>query len=264
MNLQLEGKKALVTGSTAGIGFAIARVLAGEGASVIVTGRTQNRVDAALKRIQQQIREANVSGIATDLATAHGTAKCIDRVPSVDILVNNLGVYEPKPFEKITDDDWHSIIETNFMSGVRLCRHYLPQMQTADWGRIIFISSESAVNIPVEMIHYGVTKTMQVALARGLAETTSGTGVTVNSILAGPTRSEGVEQFIADVARTKGIAAAQVEKDFFKSVRPSSLLQRFATIEEVAALVAFVASPLSSATNGAALRVEGGVLRSIV
>ena len=264
MNLQLEGKKALVTGSTAGIGFAIARVLAGEGASVVVTGRTQNRVDAALKRIQQQIREANVSGIATDLATAHGTAKCIDRVPSVDILVNNLGVYEPKPFEKITDDDWHSIIETNFMSGVRLCRHYLPQMQTADWGRIIFISSESAVNIPVEMIHYGVTKTMQVALARGLAETTSGTGVTVNSILAGPTRSEGVEQFIADVARTKGIAAAQVEKDFFKSVRPSSLLQRFATIEEVAALVAFVASPLSSATNGAALRVEGGVLRSIV
>jgi len=264
MNLQLEGKKALVTGSTAGIGFAIARVLAGEGASVVVTGRTQNRVDAALKRIQQQIREANVSGIATDLATAHGTAECIDRVPSVDILVNNLGVYEPKPFEKITDDDWHSIIETNFMSGVRLCRHYLPQMQTADWGRIIFISSESAVNIPVEMIHYGVTKTMQVALARGLAETTSGTGVTVNSILAGPTRSEGVEQFIADVARTKGIAAAQVEKDFFKSVRPSSLLQRFATIEEVAALVAFVASPLSSATNGAALRVEGGVLRSIV
>ena len=264
MNLHLEGKKALVTGSTAGIGFAIARVLAGEGASVVVTGRTQNRVDEALKRIQQQIREANVSGIATDLATAHGTAKCIDRVPSVDILVNNLGVYEPKPFEKITDDDWHSIIETNFMSGVRLCRHYLPQMQTADWGRIIFISSESAVNIPVEMIHYGITKTMQVALARGLAETTSGTGVTVNSILAGPTRSEGVEQFIADVARTKGIAAAQVEKDFFKSVRPSSLLQRFATIEEVAALVAFVASPLSSATNGAALRVEGGVLRSIV
>ena len=264
MNLHLEGKKALVTGSTAGIGFAIARVLAGEGASVVLTGRTQNRVDAALKRIQQQIREANVSGIATDLATAHGTAKCIDRMPSVDILVNNLGVYEPKPFEKITDDDWHSIIEANFMSGVRLCRHYLPQMQAADWGRIIFISSESAVNIPVEMIHYGITKTMQVALARGLAETTSGTGVTVNSILAGPTRSEGVEQFIADVARTKGIAAAQVEKDFFKSVRPSSLLQRFATIEEVAALVAFVASPLSSATNGAALRVEGGVLRSIV
>src|SRR5204863_8628372 len=211
MNLQLEGKKAFVTGSTAGIGFAIARVLAGEGASVVLTGRTQNRVDGALKRIQQQIREANVSGIATDLATAHGTAKCIDRMPSVDILVNNLGVYEPKPFEKITDDDWHSIIETNFMSGVRLCRHYLPGMKAANWGRIIFISSESAVNIPVEMIHYGVTKTMQVALARGLAETTSGTGVTINSILAGPTRSEGVEEFIVRMAESKGVTPAQVE-----------------------------------------------------
>ena len=264
MNLQLEGKKALVTGSTAGIGFAIAHALAAEGASVVVTGRTRNRVDAALKSIQQEIREANVTAIAADLATARGVAKCIEAVPSVDILVNNLGVYEPKPFEKISDDDWHAIIETNFMSGVRLCRHYLPGMNAADWGRIIFISSESAVNIPVEMIHYGVTKTMQVALARGLAETTSGTGITVNSILAGPTRSEGVEQFIADVAKTKGIPAAQVEKDFFRSVRPSSLLQRFATIEEVAALVAFVASPLSSATNGAALRAEGGVLRSIV
>jgi NAD(P)-dependent dehydrogenase (short-subunit alcohol dehydrogenase family) len=264
MNLQLQGKKALVTGSTAGIGFAIARALAGEGASVVVTGRTQNRVDAALKRIHHEIREANVSGIAVDLATPRGTAKCIEAVRSVEILVNNLGAYEPKPFEKITDDDWHSIIEINFMSGVRLCRHYLPHMKTANWGRIIFISSESAVNIPAEMIHYGVTKTMQVALARGLAETTSGTGVTVNSVLAGPTRSEGVEQFIADVGRTKGIAPEEVEKDFFKTVRPSSLLQRFATIEEVAALVAFVASPLSSATNGAALRVEGGLLRSIL
>ena len=264
MNLQLEGKKSLVTGSTAGIGFAIACTLAGEGASVVVTGRTQRRVDDALKKIQQEIRGANISGVAADLTTTSGAAKCIEAVPSVEILVNNLGVYEPKPFEKITDDDWHSIIETNFMSGVRLCRHYLPHMKTANWGRIIFISSESAVNIPVEMIHYGVTKTMQVALARGLAETTSGTGVTVNSILAGPTRSEGVEQFITDVARAKGIAAAQVEKEFFSTVRPSSLLQRFATIDEVAALVAFVASPLSSATNGAALRVEGGLLRSIV
>ena len=264
MNLHLEGKKALVTGSTAGIGFAIARTLAGEGASVVVTGRTQNRIDAALKKIRQEIPKANISGIAADLATPGGAAKCIEAVPSAEILVNNLGVYEPKPFEKITDDNWHSIIETNFMSGVRLCRHYLPHMKTATWGRIIFISSESAVNIPVEMIHYGVTKTMQIALARGLAETTSGTGVTVNSILAGPTRSEGVEQFITDVARTRGIAAAQVEKEFFNTVRPSSLLQRFATIEEVAALVAFVSSPLSSATNGAALRVEGGLLRSIL
>src|SRR5258705_13363313 len=166
----------------------------------------------------------------------------MDSTPSVNILVNNLGVYEPKPFEKITDDDWHAIIETNFMSGVRLCRHYLPDMKGAGWGRIIFISSESAVNIPVEMIHYGVTKTMQLALARGLAATTSGTGVTVNSILAGPTRSEGVEQFITDGAKTKGIAPAEIEKDFFKTVRPSSLLQRFATIEAEASLVAVVAS----------------------
>ena len=263
MNLQLDGKKALVTGSTAGIGFAIARTLAREGASVVITGRTQDRVDNAARRIQQDIRNAKVSGIAADLATARGSAKCIEALPAVNILVNNLGVYESKSFEKITDDDWNAIIETNFMSAVRLCRHYLPGIKAAGWGRIIFISSESAVNIPVEMIHYGVTKTMQVALARGLAETTSGTGVTVNSILAGPTRSEGVEQFIADVARTKGITPDEIEKDFFRSVRPSSLLQRFATIEEVAALVAFVASPLSSATNGAALRAEGGLLRSL-
>ncbi len=254
----------MVTGSTAGIGFAIARTLAREGAFVVITGRTKDRVNAAIKTIQEEIGDIKVSGIAADLGTARGSAKCIEALPTVDVLVNNLGVYEPKPFEKITDDDWHAIIETNFMSGVRLCRHYLPHMKAANWGRIVFISSESAVNIPVEMIHYGVTKTMQVALARGLAETTSGTGVTVNSILAGPTRSEGVEQFIADVAKTKGTAPAEIEKDFFRTVRPSSLLQRFATIEEVAALVAFVASPLSSATNGAALRVEGGVLRSIV
>jgi NAD(P)-dependent dehydrogenase (short-subunit alcohol dehydrogenase family) len=264
VNLQLDGKKVLVTGSTAGIGFAIALALAREGASVVITGRTQDRVDNAARRIQQEIGDAKVDGIATDLATARGSTKCIEAVPAVDVLVNNLGVYEPRPFEQITDDDWHSIIETNFMSGVRLSRHYLPDMKAANWGRIIFISSESAVNIPVEMIHYGVTKTMQVALARGLAETTSGTGVTVNSILAGPTRSEGVEQFIADVAGTKGITPDEIEKDFFRSVRPSSLLQRFATIDEVAALVAFVASPLSAATNGTALRVEGGVLRSIL
>jgi NAD(P)-dependent dehydrogenase (short-subunit alcohol dehydrogenase family) len=264
VNLHLNGKRALVTGSTAGIGFAIARTLAREGASVVITGRTQNRVDNAIKKIRQEIGDVKVSGIAVDLATADGSAKCIEALSSVDILVNNLGVYEPKPFDQITDDDWHSIIEANFMSGVRLSRYYLPRMRAANWGRIVFISSESAVNIPVEMIHYGVTKTMQVALARGLAETTSGTGVTVNSILAGPTQSEGVEQFIADVARTKGITPDEIEKDFFRSVRPSSLLQRFATIDEVAALVAFVGSPLSSATNGAALRVEGGVLRSVL
>ena len=263
MNLQLDGKKALVTGSTAGIGFAIAYSLAREGASVVITGRTQERVDNATEDIGKEIRDAKISGIAVDLATADGISKCIQAAPAVDILVNNLGVYEPKPFEQITDDDWREIIETNFMSGVRLSRHYLPRMKAANWGRIIFISSESAINIPVEMIHYGVTKTMQVALGRGLAETTSGTAVTVNSVLAGPTRSEGVEKFLIDMARTKNVAPEKIEKEFFRTARPSSLLQRFATTDEVAALVTFLGSPLSSATNGAALRVEGGVVRSI-
>jgi NAD(P)-dependent dehydrogenase (short-subunit alcohol dehydrogenase family) len=263
MNLQLDGKKTLVTGSTAGIGFAIARALAREGASVIITGRTQQRVDNATEDIRKEIRDAKIAGIAADLATPDGISKCIQAAPAVDILVNNLGVYEPKPFEQITDDDWRGIIETNFMSGVRLSRHYLPRMKAANWGRIIFISSESAINIPVEMIHYGVTKTMQVALARGLAETTLGTAVTVNSVLAGPTRSEGVEKFLIDMARTKNVTPEEIEKEFFRTARPSSLLQRFATIDEVAAWVTFVASPLSSATNGAALRVEGGIVRSI-
>src|SRR5437899_8712414 len=263
MNLQLDGKKALVTGSTAGIGFAIACALAREGASVVITGRTQQRVDNATEDTRKEIHDAKISGIAVDLATPDGISKCIEAAPAIDILVNNLGVYEPKPFEQIADADWASIIETNFMSGVRLSRSYLSRMRAANWGRIIFISSESAVNIPVEMIHYGVTKTMQVALARRLAETTAGTGVTVNSVLAGPTRSEGVEELIADLAKTKHVTPAAVEKEFFTTARPGSLLQRFATPAEIAALVAFVASPLSSATNGAALRAEGGVVRSI-
>src|SRR5207237_1400230 len=201
---------------------------------------------------------------AANLADAEAAIEAARRFPSVDILANNLGVYEPKPFEQISDDDWHAIIDTNFMSGVRLSRHYLPRMKAANWGRIIFISSESAMNIPVEMIHYGVTKTMQIALARGLAETTTGTGVTVNSILPGPTRSEGVEKFLSDVARDRNIGVEQVESEFFHNLRPSSIIQRFATTDEVAALTTFIASPLSSATNGAALRVEGGVVRSIL
>ncbi len=263
MNLQLDGKKALVTGSTAGIGFAIARALAREGASVVITGRTEQRVDDATKDIRKEIRDAKIAGIAVDLARPDGISKCIHAAPAVDVLVNNVGVYEPKPFEQIADNDWREIIETNFMSGVRLSRYYLPRMKATNWGRIIFISSESAINIPVEMIHYGVTKTMQVALGRGLAETTSGTAVTVNSVLAGPTRSEGVEKFLIDMARAKNVTPEEIEKEFFRTTRPSSLLQRFATTDEVAALVTFVASPLSSAINGAALRVEGGVVRSI-
>jgi NAD(P)-dependent dehydrogenase (short-subunit alcohol dehydrogenase family) len=263
VNLKLENKTALVTGSTAGIGFAIARSLAAEGARVIVNGRTEPRVSEAIAAIRKSQPNAKLEPFAANLANAEAAIETARRFPSIDILVNNLGVYEVKPFEQITDDDWRAIIETNFMCGVRLSRHYLSRMKAANWGRLIFISSESATNIPVEMIHYGVTKTMQVALARGLAETTAGTAVTVNSVLAGPTRSEGVEKFLIDMAKTKNVTPGEIEKEFFRTARPGSLLQRFATTDEVAALVTFVASPLSSATNGAALRVEGGVLRSI-
>jgi NAD(P)-dependent dehydrogenase (short-subunit alcohol dehydrogenase family) len=264
MNLQLENKLALVSGSTAGIGFAIAKALASEGARVIINGRTERRVAEAISSLRSSLPRANLEPLALDLSKAEAAAETGRRFPAVEILVNNLGMYEPKPFEETTDADWSAIIETNFMSGVRLARYYLPRMKTAGWGRIIFISSESAVNIPMEMIHYGVTKTMQVALARGLAETTVGTGVTVNSVLAGPTRSEGVEKFIADLAKTNKVSPAEVERDFFRKARPSSLLQRFATPDEVAVLIAFLASPLSAATNGAALRAEGGLVRSIL
>jgi NAD(P)-dependent dehydrogenase (short-subunit alcohol dehydrogenase family) len=264
VNLQLENKLALVSGSTAGIGLAIAKALAAEGARVVVNGRTEARVSEAIASIRANVPTAKLEGLALDLAKADAAAQTTKRHPDVDILVNNLGVYEVKDFEQITDAEWLTIIETNFLSGVRLSRHYLPRMKATGWGRIIFISSESAVNIPVEMIHYGVTKTMQVALARGLAETTAGTGVTVNSVLAGPTRSEGVEKFLADLAKTKHTTPAAVEKEFFTTARATSLLKRFATPDEVAALVAFVASPLSSATNGAALRADGGVVRSIL
>jgi len=264
MDLQLDGKLALVTGSTAGIGLAIATALAKEGSRVIVNGRMPARVDAAIRRIRDDYSGVQLEGFVGDLATPEAVDALVHRFDLVDVLVNNLGTYAPQPFEEVTDADWYRIIETNFMSGVRLSRHYLPRMKRAGWGRVVFISSESAVNIPVEMIHYGVTKTMQVALARGLAETTAGTAVTVNSVLAGPTRSEGVDEYIAGVAQAKHMAAAEVERQFFQTVRPTSLLQRFATVDEVAAIVAFVASPLSLATNGAALRVDGGVVRSIL
>jgi NAD(P)-dependent dehydrogenase (short-subunit alcohol dehydrogenase family) len=265
MNLKLEGKTALVTGSTAGIGFAIAKLLAAEGARVIVNGRSERRVQEALDALHKALASVSkLEPLVADLALTEGATQTIERFPDVDILVNNLGVYAPKAFEQISDADWQAIIETNFMSGVRLSRHYLPRMKQNNWGRIIFISSESGVNTPVEMIHYGVTKTMQIALARGLAETTVGTAVTVNTVLAGPTRSEGVEQFIKDMAASRGVTPAAVEKEFFQKVRPSSLLQRFASTDEIAAMVTYVASPVSSATNGAALRAEGGVVSSIL
>jgi NAD(P)-dependent dehydrogenase (short-subunit alcohol dehydrogenase family) len=264
MNLQLDSKTALVTGSTAGIGFAIAQTLANEGASVIVNGRANNRVDAALKKMHNSGAHGKLQGIAADLGTADGTRCVIKRFPQLDILVNNLGIYEPKPFEQISDDDWQRFFEVNVLSGVRLSRHYLPGMKERNWGRIVFISSESAVQIPTEMIHYVMTKTAQLAISRGLAETTEGTNVTVNTVLAGPTASEGINDFVRRLAQDQKTDVATVEKEIFRSVRPTSLLKRFATPEEVAALVVFVCSPLSSATNGAALRADGGVVRSIL
>lgn len=264
MDLQLQNKVALVSGSTAGIGLAIGVALAQEGATVILNGRTQARVQAAIDQVKQTVPAAKLQGIVADLGTAGGAEELFQQVPDVDILVNNLGIYGAKAFTEVTDAEWMQFLEVNVLSGVRLSRYYLPKMLHKNWGRIIFISSESAINIPAEMIHYGVTKTAQISLARGLAETTVGTQVTVNSVLPGPTRSEGVEDFIQGLATQEKLSPEQVEKDFFAKTRPSSLIQRFATVEEVAALVAFVASPRSSATNGAALRVDGGVVRSIV
>jgi NAD(P)-dependent dehydrogenase (short-subunit alcohol dehydrogenase family) len=264
MDFQLTNKKALVTGSTAGIGLAIASLLAEEGAAVVVSGRSQERVDAAVKSIRQAVKNADLSGVVADLGTKMGVELLTSKVGSLDILVNNLGVYEVKPFPEITDEDWQRFLEINVLSGVRLSRFYLPQMLKKNWGRIVFISSESGLNIPAEMVHYGVTKTAQIALARGLAVTTAGTGVTVNSVLPGPTRSEGVEQFVEGMAKSQKTDAASVEKELFRSVRPGSLLKRFATPEEVAAMVVYVCSPRASATNGAALRVDGGVVQSIV
>jgi NAD(P)-dependent dehydrogenase (short-subunit alcohol dehydrogenase family) len=264
MNLQLKGKKALVTGSTAGIGFAIAQGLAAEGASVVVNGRTAKRVEDAIAEIRKSHPAADLSGVAADVSNADGCAKLSAAVKDVDVLINNAGIFEPKPFEEIPDADWLQMFETNVMSGVRLSRHYLAGMKKKNWGRIIFVSSESAVQIPAEMVHYGMSKTAQIAVARGIAEGVAGTGITVNSVLPGPTRSEGVESFLAQMGKKGGVDAATIEAEFFKSVRPSSLLKRFATSEEVAHMIVYLCSPLASATNGAAVRVDGGVVKAIL
>lgn len=264
MDLQIAGKTALVTGSTAGIGLAIAQSLAREGVHVWVNGRTQRRVDEAIAAIPLQAETHVVHGIAADFSSAAGAHAIVAGLPEVDILVNNVGIFDPKPFLEIPDTDWLRFFEVNVMSGVRLARHYLPAMLKKNWGRILFISSESAVQIPVEMIHYGMTKTAQVAVARGIAESVAGTGVTVNSILAGPTASEGAGAFVEALARGQNKTVAAIEKEFFEHARPSSLLQRFATTDEVAAMVTYAASNLASATNGAALRVDGGVVRAIL
>ena len=259
MNLQLENKTALVTGSTKGIGFAIARLLAAEGANIIVNGRSADSARAAAEKIGPRAR-----GVAADVSTAAGCAELIRQVPTVDILVNNAGIFEPKPFVEIPDADWERFYQVNVMSGVRLTRAYLPGMLQRNWGRILFMSSESGVQIPDEMIHYGMTKAAELALVNGIAQLTRKTGVTVNAVLPGPTASEGVTEFVDKLAAGAKQTSAEFEKEFFRSVRPTSLLQRFASVDEVASMVTYLCSPLASATNGAAMRVDGGVLRGTV
>jgi NAD(P)-dependent dehydrogenase (short-subunit alcohol dehydrogenase family) len=263
MKIDLTGKKALVTGSTSGIGHAIAKGLASAGATVAVNGRTQAKVDAAVAAIAKLVPGAKVRGVAADVSTAAGCNALVAALPEVDILINNAGIFAPKGFFDIPDEDWNRFFEVNVMSGVRLSRAYMPGMLNRNWGRIVFISSESALNIPTEMIHYGVTKTSQLALSRGLAEMTRGTAVTVNSVLPGPTMSEGVETFVKDLAKKHGQSVEEAASQFVKQFRPTSLLQRFASVEEIANMVVYISSKEASATNGAALRAEGGIVQTI-
>lgn len=263
MELQLKDKTALVTGSTSGIGYAVAKSLAAEGAKVIVNGRTPEGVNSAIEEIKQETGNENVIGAVADFADVNQVNAIVQQHPDVDILINNVGIAEPKEFKDITDDEWIKIYEINVLSGVRLSRAYFDKMLKADWGRIVFISSESAVQIPAEMIQYGVSKTAQMALSRGLAELTVGTGVTVNTVLPGPTSTQAILNFIKDIADQQGISVDEMEKEFFSSIRGSSLLKRFIKPEEIANMVTFIASPLSSATNGSAIRADGGVIKSV-
>ena len=264
MKIDLSGKTALVTGSTSGIGHATAKGLAAAGATVVVNGRAQGKVDAAVAVIAKAVPGAKVRGVAADVSTVAGCKTLVAALPDVDILINNAGIFEPKGFFDIPDDDWSRFFEVNVMSGVRLSRAYMRGMLKRNWGRIVFISSESALNISKEMIHYGMTKTAQLAVSRGLAEITRGTAVTVNSVLPGPTMSEGVETFVKDLAKQSGQSVEEAASLFVKQFRPTSLLQRFASVEEIANMVLYVASKESSATNGAALRAEGGIIQTIV
>ncbi|USQ15458.1 SDR family oxidoreductase (plasmid) [Legionella lytica] len=263
MDLQLKGKTALVTGSTAGIGLAIASFLAQEGASVIINGRSEARVQQAIKTIKEHTKNADLIAAPADLSNKKDVDNLLRQIPTVDILINNVGIYETKPFTEITDEEWQHLFDVNVMSGIRLSRHYIKPMLQNNWGRILFISSESGLQIPGDMVHYGMTKTAQLAVARGIAETTAGTNVTVNSVLPGPTSSEGVSEFVANMGKQQNKSATQIEQEFFAQVRPTSLIKRFATAEEVANMVVFLCSPLSSATNGASIRVDGGIVRSI-
>ncbi|MEX8549260.1 MAG: SDR family NAD(P)-dependent oxidoreductase [Mucilaginibacter sp.] len=264
MDFQLKDKTALVTGSTAGIGYAIAKTLAQEGVHVYLNGRTIERVNEAVKKLENETGSANIKGVAADFSKTEEVENLIAAIPAVDILVNNVGIFEPKPFDEIADEDWLQFFEVNVMSGIRLSRAYLKKMLDKNWGRIIFISSESAINIPEEMIHYGMTKTAQLSISRGLAELTKHTNVTVNSVLPGPTLSEGVGGFIEGLATKQNKSIEQVEDDFFKEMRPSSILQRFISPQEIANMVCYIASPLAAGTNGSAIRVDGGVVKSII
>ena len=263
MDLQLKGKKALISGSTQGIGFAIALQLLKEGATVIINGRTTERINEAIAKLKQQVPDADVTGVPADFSKASEVTQLLEQVQDVDILINNAGIFEPTPFAEITDEEWFRFFEVNVMSGVRLSRYFFPKMLAKNSGRIIFIASESAIMIPEEMIHYGTTKTAQLSISRGLAELTKGTNVTVNTVMPGPTKSEGVDDFVKKLAEADQVSPEQAEADFFKNKRPSSLIQRFATVAEIANLVTYVSSPLSAATNGAALRADGGLLRTI-
>lgn len=264
MKIDLHGRRAVISGSTAGIGFAIAKGLAEAGAAVVINGRSESAVKEAVRQLVETVAGASVDGVAADLATTQGVTEFLRRAGRADILVNNLGIFEPKPFDQIIDADWFRFFETNVMSGIRLSRHFLPAMREKNWGRVVFISSESALNVPTEMIHYGMTKTAQLAIARGLAQTMAGTGVTVNAVLPGPTRSKGVADFLRDMAKDAHQPTDVIEKEFIAQNRPSSILRRFATPEEVANLVVYVCSEQASATTGAALRVDGGVIQYIV
>jgi len=263
MDLGLTSKSVLVTGSTAGIGYATARLFAREGARVVLNGRTPERIERAVAALRGEVPGATVEGVAADVGTAAGCQALTERLPDVDVLVNNAGIFAPRAFEEIPDAEWLTFFEMNVMSGVRLARHYLRGMRERNWGRIVFVSSESGVQIPVEMIHYGMTKTAQLAVARGLAEHVRGTGVTVNSVLPGPTASEGVATFVKDLAAQQGISLEEMERQFFATARPSSLLGRFETPDEIAAMIVYLSSTLASATTGASVRVDGGVVRSI-
>jgi len=264
MDLQLKNKTALVTGSTAGIGYAIAKQLASEGAIVTINGRTAQRVDAAVEQIKKDTGNTQVNGLIADFSRPDDIAALVKQLPQVDILINNVAIFEPKAFADITDEDWLKFYEINVMSGIRLSRAYFDGMLQRNWGRIIFISSESALQIPSEMIHYGMTKTAQLAVARGLAELTRSTNVTVNTVLPGPTLSEGVGGFVEKLAKDQNKTEDQVKQEFFQTIRPTSLIQRFLSTDEVANVVTFLASPLASATNGAAVRAEGGLLKTAV